>query len=157
MCQDYHTNCCMSIAIFIFYQFFVELFFKSGYNACRKAVINMLNKTELGKNIRNKREEKGLYQSELAKCLGVTAQAISSWEAGRTEPKFAMCIKLADALNCTVSDLLYGETQTEISVDYEIAMPDDEKVFIEAYRQSDQASRLTAYAELLKGIKKNDN
>lgn len=52
------------------------------------------------------REEAGLKQTELAKELGVTKQAISKWEKGLRETDFDMLIKIAEYFNVTTDYLL---------------------------------------------------
>lgn len=44
----------------------------------------------IGKNIKRQREQAGLTQSELAKRLGVTDKAVSTWELGTREPRMGL-------------------------------------------------------------------
>lgn len=62
---------------------------------------------EIGKRIAEARNAKGLNQSELARALGVTPQAVQKWEAGGA-PKGARLREVADALGVTVEHLLSG-------------------------------------------------
>lgn len=48
----------------------------------------------------------GMCQKELAEEMGVKQATISSWETGRTEPKEAQWILLADILEATVSKVM---------------------------------------------------
>lgn len=59
-------------------------------------------------NISAAREKAGISQSELAKQLDVTQGAVSQWESGQTRPRSDMLVRLADALKCTVDELLRG-------------------------------------------------
>ena len=62
---------------------------------------------EIGKRIAEARAAKGMNQSELARALGVTPQAVQKWEAGWA-PKGARLREVAEALGTTVEYLLTG-------------------------------------------------
>lgn len=62
---------------------------------------------EIGKRIAEARAAKGMNQSELARALGVTPQAVQKWEAGGA-PKGARLREVAEALGTTVEYLLTG-------------------------------------------------
>lgn len=62
---------------------------------------------EIGKRIAEARVAKGMNQSELARALGVTPQAVQKWEAGGA-PKGARLREVAQALGTTVEYLLTG-------------------------------------------------
>ena len=49
----------------------------------------------INKNLRDVRQISGMTQEEVASRVGLTRQAISSYESGRTEPDLDMLIKLA--------------------------------------------------------------
>lgn len=67
----------------------------------------MLNET-----IKTLRKRRGLSQEELAQHLHVVRQTVSKWENGSSVPDAAMLIRLAEALDCTVSELLGGSQAT---------------------------------------------
>lgn len=56
-------------------------------------------------NIKKIRREKGLTQKELGKLCGMADSAIRRYESGRANPKINTLIKIAEALNCEVSDI----------------------------------------------------
>lgn len=58
-------------------------------------------------NIRSLREQLGLSQSAIANVLGITAQAVSKWERGFSDPQWDFAPKLAEVLCCSI-DELYG-------------------------------------------------
>lgn len=60
---------------------------------------------DVGKKIAEYRISKGLNQSELARILGVTPQAVQKWEAGGA-PRGDRLLKIAVALGVSVADLL---------------------------------------------------
>lgn len=47
-------------------------------------------------------------QRELASELGVTQQAVSSWESGRCQPPIEKLPKLADTLGCSIKELVFA-------------------------------------------------
>ncbi len=64
--------------------------------------------TRLGLNVRRRREIKDLSQESLAAAAELDQTYISNLEAGRRNPTLATQLKLASALDCTVSELLSG-------------------------------------------------
>ena len=63
---------------------------------------------DIGKNIRQLREEAGLTQEALAEKLFVTRQTVSNYENGRTRPDLDMLITIAEVLHADVTHILYG-------------------------------------------------
>lgn len=66
----------------------------------------MIDTNNLGKKIASVRKKAKLTQSDLASCVGVTAQAISKWERGNACPDIAILDEIADALGISLSELL---------------------------------------------------
>ena len=62
----------------------------------------------IGKNIRRGREAKGFTQEELARRLNVTRQAVSNWENEKTQPDIDTLQKLAQHLDVSAEELIYG-------------------------------------------------
>lgn len=60
----------------------------------------------LGQNIRSKRMEYDIEQQELAKRIGVTKAVICTIENGTRTPSVAVLVGIADALHCSVDELL---------------------------------------------------
>lgn len=60
-----------------------------------------------GEVISKRRKELGLTQSQLAKSLHISFQAVSKWENGTAYPDIEMLPKLAATLNTTI-DALFG-------------------------------------------------
>lgn len=78
----------------------------------------------LGKRIKALRIENHMTQEELAKRLGVTRAALSSWEIGRREPDTEILHKLSTIFNVSV-DYLIGKTNIRNSDAIEEAIRDD--------------------------------
>lgn len=65
--------------------------------------------SKIAYNIKRLRTAKGITQEVFAKTVNVSRQAISSWETGRTQPDIEMIGTLAEALDVSVEELIYGE------------------------------------------------
>lgn len=68
-----------------------------------------LNKDEkklIGQNIKQLRKKKGLLQEDLANLIGLKVGTISKYEQGDRTPGINQIIAIADALDCSVNDLL---------------------------------------------------
>ncbi|PZQ41036.1 MAG: XRE family transcriptional regulator [Pseudomonas putida] len=61
---------------------------------------------KLAEIISEARKRAGLSQSELARRLGLTPQAVQAWESGRSTPKPLMLVDIAEALNISLEDLV---------------------------------------------------
>lgn len=59
-----------------------------------------------GKKIKNMREIANLSQIELAEKIGITQSAISHLENGDISPSIATLQKIANSLNCSITELL---------------------------------------------------
>ncbi len=60
----------------------------------------------VGRNIRNRREKIGLYQSELAERAEITQAQISRIERDKREPSLSTIKKIASVLRCSVDELI---------------------------------------------------
>ncbi len=76
----------------------------------------------IGKNIAELRKAKGVKQDELARFVGVTAQAVSKWENGGV-PDTELLPKIAEFFNVSI-DELFGR-QNSISIDIQDAILND--------------------------------
>lgn len=64
----------------------------------------------LGKKLKELREEKKLYQIDLATMLGVSRTTYTQYETGKSEPDFSTIYKLAEFFNVTI-DYLLGKSE----------------------------------------------
>ena len=60
------------------------------------------------KTLRNRREELGLTQKQVAEMIGIAESAYQRYEYYSREPSASTACKIAKALKCTVEEL-YGE------------------------------------------------
>lgn len=65
---------------------------------------------DIGKNIKNIRKSNKLSTQELADIVGVSRSQISKIETNSSNPSIDVLMKIAHALNCTVSEII-GESQ----------------------------------------------
>jgi len=68
----------------------------------------------VGQNIRKRRSELNMTQTELADKLGITAGAISDIELGKRSPGIKTIAELSEALRIPPSYLLSAETVVAI-------------------------------------------
>lgn len=59
-----------------------------------------------GARLRELRTTAGLTQRDLASRSGTSSAAISNFEAGNNAPTLGTLVRLADALECNVTDLV---------------------------------------------------
>jgi len=52
------------------------------------------------------RKKKDISQTQFARILGESKQAVCDWEKGRSVPKYKNLKKIADYFNTTIDDLL---------------------------------------------------
>ncbi len=66
--------------------------------------------------LRQLRKEKGLYQIDIAKILGITSQSVSLYEADKRDMSTDTIIKLADFFNVSTDYLLGKEDGEEVEI-----------------------------------------
>lgn len=71
----------------------------------------------LNENIKLQRKAKGMSQEELAAKLNVVRQTLSKWENGLSVPDAEMLIRIAEALDTSVSELLGESCPSESNSD----------------------------------------
>lgn len=67
---------------------------------------------EFGDRLRQLRQEKDMYQKDLAKVIGVSESAISAYEKGIREPQYSKLKELADYFSVSV-DYLIGASDVK--------------------------------------------
>ena len=78
-------------------------------------------KNSFGANLSAIRNNAGLSQSALAEQLGVSRQAVSSWERDLSEPDISSIERIAEALDVSVSDLIDGSEGKGTEADIKIS------------------------------------
>lgn len=64
---------------------------------------------ELARQLRAKREERGLSQDEVAKAIFVSRQTISNWENDKTYPDMQSLLLLSQLFDTSIDDLVKGD------------------------------------------------
>ena len=59
--------------------------------------------------LKERREERGMTQGDLARAAGVTRQTIISLERGRYNPSLELAFRLARLFSCSIEDLFIEE------------------------------------------------
>jgi len=73
--------------------------------------------TAIGKSIQSIRKRRGFTQKELGEKIGLTREAIASYEAGRSHLMIITLLDMAAVLRVTVNEILGLERQTaEITI-----------------------------------------
>lgn len=67
----------------------------------------------INNNLRKLRIACGMTQEQAAEKLGVTRQALSSYELGRTRPDIDMLIRLAELYRTDLDSILYGKNPAQ--------------------------------------------
>ena len=65
-----------------------------------------LTPSEIAEAIATARKAHGLNQSELARAVGVTPQAVQKWELGTAVPRYSRLQRVASALNLNLIDMV---------------------------------------------------
>ena len=86
-------------------------------------------------NIRRLRKDKEFTQKELAMLVDVTESMISQYESGKKMPSYETLLKLGEALDCSVSDIL-DERKAD-----DIELSGADKMLLKKYRALDDHGR----------------
>lgn len=90
----------------------------------------------IGSRIKEKREELGITQTELAKIVGVSKGSIGNYESGISAPNEKILFKLFKALKCD-ANFLYQDDMKVFSKENEFNINSNEKTMIKKYRSLD--------------------
>ena len=71
--------------------------------------------TEFGNRLKALRQARSIKQEDLAAALNVSRFTVLRWEAGEYEPRLSELVKIAEALNVSLDELMTGE-QTKAKV-----------------------------------------
>ena len=85
----------------------------------------------LGKRLRELRQKNDLSQDYVARALGVTVQAVSKWENGRSDPEIENLIPISDLFHVPVDELLEkGKHHEEWEKEWLYVLESDDKTRI---------------------------
>ncbi len=107
----------------------------------------------ISENIAKFRKKAGYTQETLAERLGVTFQAVSKWENGRSSPDIDLLPKLADLFDCSI-DGLFGRENTKCALPWK----DDDNIRLVMFcgtKYIDKASNGKDFTAKLTGEAKN--
>lgn len=90
----------------------------------------------IGERIRILRKDNDLFQEDLAKKIGVSRQAVASWEADRTLPSVKNAYAMADVFGCDINDIAGEDMQERRKVHN-----DEEFLLLENYRKADKETQ----------------
>lgn len=68
---------------------------------------------KINENLRGARLEQGLTQEQAAQQVGVTRQALSHYESGRSQPDIDMLLSLCKVYNTDINDIIYGRKKSK--------------------------------------------
>lgn len=80
------------------------------------------------------RQEKGLYQKDIAQILNKTITCICDWERGRTEPSLQDLTQIADYFQVS-TDYLLGRTNDVGLVEVQNELTHDQQELLSLYNQ----------------------
>ena len=66
----------------------------------------------INQNLRQLRLDCGMTQEQVAGKIGLTRQALSSYESGRTRPDIEMLMRLCEVYGTDLDAILYGTSRT---------------------------------------------
>ena len=82
-----------------------------------------MDQEKIGKFIKELRIDNSLTQDELAKKLGVTYQAVSKWENGKSIPDIAILKTISELFNVNIDELLEGSVKNKKKLNKKIFIP----------------------------------
>ena len=82
-----------------------------------------MDQEKIGKFIKKLRKDNNLTQDELAKKLGVTYQAVSKWENGKSIPDIAILKTVSELFNVNIDELLEGSVKNNKKLNKKIFIP----------------------------------
>ena len=100
----------------------------------------------LSNRLKERREQLGLTQSEVASLLGITPGAVGNYENGVSTPKADILFKVFDALKCDANYLFQDEMNDRLQEDN--ATPLELEQLVKRYRALDESGKKAVNAIL---------
>ena len=111
---------------------------------------------EVGKVIKNARNNSGYTQEDAAEQLSVSRQTISNWENCRSLPDIVSVIKMSDLYNISLDELLKGDQKMMEKIENDMEMLEEQKYNKKRVAQFALMSSLLLIITLIKGYLKNN-
>lgn len=70
-----------------------------------------MSKSVFSENLKYLRLKNNISQTQLAKSIGITRQALSKYELGDTDPNLYTLIKISNYFNCSIDSLVFGSVK----------------------------------------------
>ena len=110
----------------------------------------------LGARVRLRRKELGMSQDQLARAVGITFQQVQKYEHGTNRISFSRLAEIAEALDCSVSDLVGNLDRSKSSgaLSRQIAMLAETGAadLLEAYASIESSKRRRAILNLARQL-----
>jgi transcriptional regulator with XRE-family HTH domain len=107
----------------------------------------ILGSDDIGKKIREYRQQAGFTQERLAEKLGITFQQVQKYERGLTKVNLTKLQQIAEVLKVPVSSFFEESSCTA----YQLS--EEEKQLLKAFRQINESLR-NSVIEIVAGLKK---
>lgn len=72
-----------------------------------------MNPKEIGKFLKQLRNERGMTQEQLAEVLGVSGRTVSRWETGTNLPDLSILVQISEYYDVEIKEILNGERKSE--------------------------------------------
>lgn len=100
--------------------------------------------------LRSIRKSHGLTMKELGSLVGVSESTISYIESGRRNPGYELLLKLGEALDCSVTDIIGDGVSGSPSPSPALsAASSPEEIMLVAYRELNDEGRIKVYDYIL--------
>ena len=110
----------------------------------------------LGSRVRLRRKELGFSQDQLARSVGITFQQVQKYEHGTNRISFSRLVEIAEALECSVADLIgnLDKSKSSASLSRQIAFLTEPGAsdLLEAYASIDSPKRRRAILNLARQL-----
>lgn len=111
-----------------------------------------MSEITLGQRIKQRRKQIGLSQSDLSKSAGVSDSSVSLWESDNTAPRGANLHKLATALQCSPTWILFGDEDQAPGAPQQAgeqpSLSDDEIELLKLYRALPESEQVSQRQEM---------
>ena len=114
----------------------------------------MFSMQEIGKRILNLRKDRNMTQVELADQLGISYQAVSSWERGNSMPDIAKIPELAELLQVSIDELIESSKVVNVVLNSDAEQWKDESFVEEEIEEAIPILKPAQITELIGGIDK---